>query len=111
VDEWRSSDAYFWAVDTETSTDTISKDHNETGNMLFLDGHVKNYTNASYALANNKTDPQSVINKSAGSTRLNEPKDSSTPRFHDVTLGPNGSNYPTPFEPGTDSCLQPPPKP
>jgi prepilin-type N-terminal cleavage/methylation domain-containing protein/prepilin-type processing-associated H-X9-DG protein len=106
VDEWRSTDAYFWAVADQASTDTLTKDHNESGNLLFLDGHVRNYTNSGFPLDNNKTTPQSVINKSAGSTRANEPKTSDTPRFHDVTLGPNGSNYPTPFHGATDSCIQ-----
>ena len=112
VDEWRASDAYFWAVATDTSTDTITKDHNATGNILFMDGHVRNFSNDSFVLTNNKAadvGAASIANKSAGSTRANEPKTSNAPRFHDVTLGFAGSNYPTPFQPGTDSCLQAPP--
>lgn len=108
VDEWRATDGYFWAVgvpDKGNSTDTITPDHNATGNLLFLDGHVKNYTNSSFPLGNNEKDTQSAVNKGAGSTRKNEPVNNDTPRFHDVALGPNGSTYPSAFHGATDSCI------
>ena len=100
VDEWKASDGYFWAVDNAASTDTITKDHNDSGNLLFLDGHVKAYTNSAFSLDDlgpATTAGTGLFNKTAGSTRASEPKNSSTPRFRDVTLGPDGAYSPSPF--------------
>ncbi len=94
VDEWRASDAFFWAINDPASTDTVTKDHNASGNLLFLDGHVKSYTNDSLPLDET---PTGLANKMAGNTRATEPKSTDTPRFRDVTLGPDGAYYPSPF--------------
>lgn len=111
VDEWKASDAYFWAADNPASTDTITKDHNASGNLLFLDGHAKNYTNSNFPLDDSgpaTTAGTGLANKIAGSKRGNEPASTSTPRFRDVTLGPEGAYSPNPFysTPGTvkDAC-------
>ncbi len=104
LDEWRASDGYFWAVPNDTSTDRITPDHNGSGNLLFLDGHVKNYTNDAFPITDKSS--QGQANKGAGMTRANEPASSSAPRFHDIALGPKGSAYPSPFHGTTDSCIQ-----
>ena len=112
VDEWRASDGYFWAVGkgmAGASTDRGTTDHNTSTNLLFLDGHVKNYTNDAFPITE-KSD-QGLTNKSAGYSRPTEPASTVTPRFHDVALGPMGSSYPAVAFHGTkDSCIQDPPK-
>ena len=35
------NDGYLWATNNSASTDALFKGHNSTGNLLFVDGHVK----------------------------------------------------------------------
>lgn len=103
VDEYRASDAYFWAVDMPSSTDAMTQDHNGGGNLLFCDGHVKYFTYASFALDDGKdidtgATTEGTKNKGwyPGNTLIPE-RPTGTPRFHDRAFGPLGSTYPYPF--------------
>lgn len=43
VDEGNANDGFFWATNNANSSDHITQIHNNTGNVLFVDGHVKAY--------------------------------------------------------------------
>ncbi|MDF2440778.1 MAG: hypothetical protein JWN98_1762, partial [Abditibacteriota bacterium] len=103
VDEYRTSDAYFWAVDMGTSTDALTQDHNGGGNLLFADGHVKFFNYSSFPLDDGKdietgTPTEGLLNKSwyPGKTGA-AVRPATTPRFHDRAFGPQGSTFPYPF--------------
>ena len=78
------TDAFFWAVDRTTSTDTPTSVHNGTCNILMLDGHVKAYQSSTFPAY---TDPQPYKGYVAGS-----PVPAGGLEFHDAALGSTGSN-------------------
>jgi len=43
MDEEQANDGFWYAVDTDGSTDTLTSIHNGGGNVLLFDGHVKFY--------------------------------------------------------------------
>jgi len=70
VDEGKSlNDGYFWAKNTSSSTDSLTKAHLDGGNLLFLDGHVKFYPFARFTL-DNSTVGQDNKWKTTGSPRF-----------------------------------------
>jgi prepilin-type processing-associated H-X9-DG protein len=85
VDEEYANDGYFWA-NAGGSTDTLTKQHNEGGNLLFVDGHVSRVTFDTFPLGVNSSSPASATNKS---------KTDGDIRFHDRAFGPKGSYYRT----------------
>jgi prepilin-type N-terminal cleavage/methylation domain-containing protein/prepilin-type processing-associated H-X9-DG protein len=50
VDEFRANDGFFWAKNTSDSTDALTRIHNDGGNLLLADGHVKFYPFAKFPL-------------------------------------------------------------
>ncbi len=89
VDEQGPNDGFFWAVSgvpaavsTGESSDELTDRHTGGGNLLFVDGHVKFYTNQTFPL--DKT-PDGLADKW---------KTSGSPRFHDRAFGPYGSSAP-----------------
>ena len=50
VDEDKANDGYFWAKNHANSTDALTKLHNDGGNLLLADGHVKFYPFARFPL-------------------------------------------------------------
>ena len=94
VDEEKANDAYFFAVsdgpanlagstaagNPTNSSDALTKKHNGGGNLLFADGHVKFFPFDNFALDGSA---QGLANKW---------KTGGSPRFHDRSFGPYGSN-------------------
>ncbi len=70
VDEAKTlNDAYFWAKNNSSSTDSLTKAHLDGGNLLFLDGHVKFYPFARFTL-DHSTVGQDNKWKTTGSPRF-----------------------------------------
>jgi prepilin-type N-terminal cleavage/methylation domain-containing protein/prepilin-type processing-associated H-X9-DG protein len=82
IDEGKTlNDGYFWAKNDTGSTDALTLQHLDGGNLLFVDGHVKFFPTAKFRIDNS---PEGLTNKG---------KMEGDPRFHDRSFGPNGSNY------------------
>jgi prepilin-type processing-associated H-X9-DG protein len=85
IDEAKSNDGYFFAVDdtksgnTISSTDALTKVHNGGGNLLFIDGHAKFFPFEKFALDD------------SAEGKANKWRDTGSPRFHDPAFGPFGS--------------------
>lgn len=96
VDENNANDGYFWAFDATgagypgPSTDALSQNHRNGGNLLFCDGHVRFYSFNAFPLGSENKIPASVTS---------EKSVSGTPRFYDGAFGASGyyvSPVPTP---------------
>jgi prepilin-type N-terminal cleavage/methylation domain-containing protein/prepilin-type processing-associated H-X9-DG protein len=74
VDEAYPSDGYFWASSNSAASDQLTQQHNETGNLLFADGHVKAYPFRSFAIGDN------AVVSGAGGLKTRK---SGQPRFFD----------------------------
>lgn len=79
VDEAFPSDAYFWATDDATASDQLTQIHNDGGNLLFADGHVKFYPYARFQAGDNALSETSKLMK----TRKTD-----QPRFYDSDSSP-----------------------
>jgi prepilin-type N-terminal cleavage/methylation domain-containing protein/prepilin-type processing-associated H-X9-DG protein len=92
IDEEKNNDGFFYAVDNGksgapgTSTDALTLAHNGGGNLLFADAHAKFYRSDVFPITSNN-DPQY-----GAQSKTNKWRDSGSPRFHDRTFGPWGSN-------------------
>jgi prepilin-type processing-associated H-X9-DG protein len=87
VDEDTANDGYFFAVDDThahsagtNSTDALTRLHNDGGNLLFCDAHVKFYAFKTFVLDDSQTG------------KTNKWKETGSPRFHDAAFGTWGSN-------------------
>jgi prepilin-type N-terminal cleavage/methylation domain-containing protein/prepilin-type processing-associated H-X9-DG protein len=80
VDEAYPSDGYFWASTDAAASDQMTQQHNETGNLLFVDGHVKAYPFRSFAVGDN------AVVTGAGGIKTRK---SGQPRFFDNDSIPN----------------------
>lgn len=101
VDEEKANDGFFYATDNKTSgatgssSDSLTVKHNEGGNLLFADGHVKFYLIKNLPLVDNAADPQAATIKYRTSGDV---------RFHDKRFGPKGSYY---ISGPNDQCFAP----
>lgn len=80
VDEDKANDGFFFAINTQgmsnaNSTDTLTKQHNGAGTLLFCDGHAKSTPFESFPL---DATARGFANKS---------RQTESPRFHDRAFG------------------------
>jgi len=74
VDEAYPSDGYFWASTDSAASDQFTQRHNETGNLLFVDGHVKSYPFKAFSAGDN------AVTTGAGGIKT---RTTGQPRFFD----------------------------
>ncbi|MEO6908979.1 MAG: prepilin-type N-terminal cleavage/methylation domain-containing protein [Abditibacteriaceae bacterium] len=90
VDEDKANDGFFYVPGTNpvpfTSTDSLTKVHNDGGNILFCDGHVKFYPYNAYPL----TIAPNAPNDSTNPAYELKSRTTGTPRFFDKAFGTNG---------------------
>lgn len=79
VDEAYPSDGYFWASADPAASDQITQKHNETGNLLFMDGHVKAYPFRAFSAGDN------AVTGGAGGIKT---RTTGQPRFFDSASTP-----------------------
>ncbi|MBW3636281.1 MAG: hypothetical protein KY445_07430, partial [Armatimonadetes bacterium] len=80
VDEEKANDGYLYTAGMPgggTSTDELTQIHNGTGNLLFVDGHVKAYPFKVFPM----TPENSQLKFETGRGKL---------RFQDKAFGPDG---------------------
>jgi prepilin-type processing-associated H-X9-DG protein len=102
MDEEHLNDPYIWAKNFKggnTAYDRLTIRHNNTGNLLFVDGHVKAYTYAQFP-----TDPSDPDPEIAKQAVWNKARDTGAPRFHDPGLDRNNSSS-LGYRGSSDSCL------